>query len=82
MRSVLLPLVKKTRLVLTPAPAAEKTPPGRLRMHQRSHSSSSLRLVSTNALSFVRNRNPSSSTIPQRPPVLPLVGTFNSLRMC
>ncbi len=44
MRWVLRPLVKKTRLVFTPAPEPVNAPPGRLMMHQRSHSSSSLRV--------------------------------------
>ena len=52
---------------------AVKTPPGRLTMHQRSQSSSSLRLVWTKAVSFVRNSTPSSSTMPQRPPGLSAV---------
>ena len=62
------PLVKNSRFVFTPAPAVEKTPPGRLTIAQSSHSSTSLRLVSTNALSFVRNSSPSSRTIAHVPP--------------
>src|SRR5712692_373894 len=70
MRSVVLPLVKKSRLVFTPAPAFTKAPDGKLTMHQRSHSSSSFRLVWAKAVSLVRNSTPSSSTMPQRPPGL------------
>ena len=65
--AVFLPLVKNNRLVLTPAPAVENTPPGKLMMAHKSHSSTSLRLVSTKALSLVRNSKPSSSTMAQVP---------------
>ena len=49
---------------------ALKTPPGNDSTHQRLHSSVSLRLVLTNASSFVRKSTPSSMTMPQRPPGL------------
>src|SRR3990172_2036823 len=68
MRSVFRPLVKNTKLVFTPAPEPVNAPPGKLRMHHRSCSSKSFRLVLTKASSFVRYSNPSSSTMPQRPP--------------
>ena len=49
-------------------PACLKVPAGKLRMHHKSQSSSSLRLVWTKAVSLVRNKTPSSITMPQRPP--------------
>jgi len=60
--------VKKRRFVLTPAPADEKTPGGSERMHQRSQSSRSLRLVWTNAVSVVRKISADQRSAPRLPP--------------
>ena len=63
-----LALGEEEKIGLAPAPAAVNTPAERLMMHHKSQPSSNFRLVLTKASWLVRKSNPSSRTIPHRPP--------------
>jgi hypothetical protein len=69
--SVALPLVKKSTFVFTPAPVAVKTPPGRLSDAPEIAGVEQATLgFHERRLRWLRNKIPSGSTMPQRPPGL------------